>query len=97
MPSVDSIKAQLESVTTFLASLAYKAYTADLQVRATGVQNSILARPPITDEDRGAVLLLHGALGELKSNLSLFEELRDDLASELGKVQDETNDTPTQT
>lgn len=83
----EKLKAQLESLTAFIATHAHSVYKANMQDGITTLENSILARPPITEEDRSEVLVLFGQRAQLLDNISIFESSRDELKAELAKVE----------
>lgn len=53
---------------------AYSSRQATLRVDLEDVNNAILERPPISDDERAQVLLLHGQRSALLDELSFFED-----------------------
>lgn len=84
------LEEKLKTLTAFMGSELYKEYLIELEARAAGHRISILSRPPINDQERAEVLMLHGQLSEVCSD-TIFESMRNELKAEIDKcVESET-------
>lgn len=69
-----NLKKQLGELEAFMQTGAYSSRQATLKVDLADVEQGILARPPLTEEDRTNVLMLYGRRDSLLTELSFFEE-----------------------
>lgn len=86
-------KEQLAQLEAFMETAAYKSLQATLAEDLSDVRESILLRPPITDEDRSAVLILYGRMDELTSAVNFFEASRTHLKDLIAQAEDEETES----
>lgn len=87
--SDDNLQAQLAAIKAFIASPAYSSYLATIRADLRTVEDSIIARPPATQEDIADLLMLHGERSRLLEAEKFFEDARETLESRLEELESE--------
>lgn len=80
------LEAKVVALTEFMRSEVYRLYLVELEEWAAGLRASILMRPPLTDQERAEVLVLHGHLARVSSETTIFEGIRNTFKAELDKM-----------
>lgn len=92
--SRENVKKQIAAIEAFIKSEAHSSYVTTIQEDIDSRRADIESRPPINEEERAAVLILHGELNILRPNLTFFKDALDTLNKRL-QVLDAEN--PVQT
>lgn len=86
-------KEQLAQIEAYMQTAAYASQQDTLKGDLEAVKTAILLRPPVTDEDRSAVLILYGRLEELSDAVNFFEASRTHLKDLIAQAEDEETES----
>lgn len=86
LPTRSNVEKHIAGVKAFMETPAYSSFRATIKTDLIGVETSILSTPPITETDRGTVLIHFGRKEELTKQLSFFEDTRDRLEELLDRI-----------
>lgn len=87
-----NIQTQLETCEAFMKTTFFSSFKKTMQTNLDTLQNSILARAPISDSERSELLMLHGEKAAHESFLTFFE----DTCANLKKLLVEYDETHSQ-
>ena len=81
--SQELLKQQIAAVESFMASPAFSSFKATIQADIVACEQSILMTPPVTEADRGLVLMQYGRREMLQQQENFFEDARSILKAKL--------------